>query len=293
MKKTIDARGLDCRQPLLLAKGANAEADEVTVIVDSEIAVENIRRLAGKMSCGFSVTKKENSLWEVELTKTGATAPGAADAPDLEAELSCGVAPAGKAGSYVVVLSDNRMGRGDDTLGEVLIRAFMDTLLMIKPLPTTVVCYNAGVRLAVQGCGPGGSAAIGKGRGGHPGLRHLPEAFRPRRAAWGRPRLQHVRYPGNHGGRSPVGAPPEIRDLPGRIDGPAETAYHSRAEHLQLYSLRECWLHVTNRCNLSCKHSMFRSSPQEREELSPEDCETLIGEYNPDWAILKHDDTVL
>lgn len=151
MKKTVNARGLSCPQPVLLAKGAIAEADEVTVIVDNEIAVENIRRLAGKLSCDFSVKRKEEGIWDVELRRTGAAAPGAADAPDLESELSCGVATAGKAGPYVVVLADNRMGRGDDSLGDILIRAFMDTLMMIKPLPTTVVCYNAGVKLAAQG----------------------------------------------------------------------------------------------------------------------------------------------
>lgn len=150
MKKTVNARGLSCPQPVLLAKEAIAEADEVTVIVDNEIAVENIRRLAGKMSRDFSVKKKEEGIWEVELRRTGAAAPGAADAPDLKSELSCGVPPAGKTGPYVVVLADNHMGRGDDALGDILIRAFMDTLLMINPLPTTVVCYNAGVKLAVR-----------------------------------------------------------------------------------------------------------------------------------------------
>ena len=150
MKKTINARGLSCPQPVLLAKEAIAETDEVAIIVDNEIAVENIRRLAGKMSCGFSV-KKEAGIWEVELSRTDTAAPGAADSPDPEPQLACSVAPAGKAGPYVVVLADNRMGRGDDRLGDILIRAFMDTLSMINPLPTAVVCYNAGVKLAVQG----------------------------------------------------------------------------------------------------------------------------------------------
>jgi selenium metabolism protein YedF len=42
------------------------------------------------------------------------------------------------------------MGRGDDVLGNVLIRAFIHTLAQLKPLPATIICYNAGVKLAVK-----------------------------------------------------------------------------------------------------------------------------------------------
>jgi selenium metabolism protein YedF len=50
----------------------------------------------------------------------------------------------------VVILSDNHMGRGDDVLGDVLIRAFIHTLAQLEPLPATIICYNAGVKLAVK-----------------------------------------------------------------------------------------------------------------------------------------------
>jgi selenium metabolism protein YedF len=50
----------------------------------------------------------------------------------------------------VVILSDNHMGRGDDVLGDVLIRSFIHTLLQLKPLPDAIICYNAGVKLAVK-----------------------------------------------------------------------------------------------------------------------------------------------
>jgi selenium metabolism protein YedF len=50
----------------------------------------------------------------------------------------------------VVALSDNHMGRGDDILGDVLIRAFLHTLTELRPLPSTIICYNAGVKLAAK-----------------------------------------------------------------------------------------------------------------------------------------------
>ena len=149
MKVTVDARGLACPQPVLLAKKAIAENEEVTVLVDNDVAVENIRRLAAKTAYGFSVTEKEGGVREIALVRTGAAGQAPADVA-AEAGPSCGVAPGKEAGPVVVILSDNHMGRGDDVLGDVLIRAFIHTLAQLKPLPATIICYNAGVKLAVK-----------------------------------------------------------------------------------------------------------------------------------------------
>ena len=149
MKVTVDARGLACPQPVLLAKKAIAENEEVTVLVDNDIAVENIRRLAAKTACGFSVTEKEDGVREIALVRTGSAGQASADTA-AEVGLSCGVVPGKEAGPVVVILSDNRMGRGDDVLGDILIRSFIHTLLQLKPLPAAIICYNAGVKLAVK-----------------------------------------------------------------------------------------------------------------------------------------------
>ncbi|MCE5283147.1 MAG: sulfurtransferase-like selenium metabolism protein YedF [Deltaproteobacteria bacterium] len=150
MKTTVDARGLACPEPVLRAKKAISANDEVTVIVDNETAVENIRRLADKSGCRFSVTEKEGGVREIVLVRTADAGHAPRGAGATEEEISCTAAPGKQAGSLVVVLSDNRMGRGDDTLGDILIRAFAHTLSQLKPLPATIVCYNAGVKLAVN-----------------------------------------------------------------------------------------------------------------------------------------------
>jgi selenium metabolism protein YedF len=150
MKTIVDARGLACPQPVLLAKKAIEESEEVTVLVDNETAVENIRRLAVKTACGFSVTEKGGGVLEIALMRTGTPDQSAAEAGAVAAEPACSVLPVRETGPVVVVLSDNRMGRGDDLLGDILIRAFLDTLLLQKPLPKTILCYNAGVKLATK-----------------------------------------------------------------------------------------------------------------------------------------------
>jgi selenium metabolism protein YedF len=149
MPVVIDARGLGCPQPVIMAKKAIEENEEITILVDNDTAVENIRRMAGKMACAFSAVKKEGGIWEITLSRTGADIQGPKAVP--EGEISCEVLSGKGTGTLVVVLSDNHMGRGDDVLGDILIRSFVHTLLQLKPLPDTIICYNAGVKLAVRG----------------------------------------------------------------------------------------------------------------------------------------------
>jgi len=150
MPETIDARGLACPQPVIMAKKAIEENEQITVLVDNDMAVENIRRLALKMACGFSVTEKEGGIREIVLVRTGATSQTPIDSEAIAAEMSCAVVAGKETGPLVVILSDNHMGRGDDVLGDILIRSFVHTLLQLKPLPDTVICYNSGVKLVVK-----------------------------------------------------------------------------------------------------------------------------------------------
>jgi selenium metabolism protein YedF len=148
MSVTIDARGLACPQPVILAKKAIEDNQAMTILVDNDAAVENIRRLAVKMACTVSVTDKGSGIREIFLARTEASMEHPIGAEALAAELSC--TEEKTTGTLVVILSDNCMGRGDDTLGDVLIRSFIHTLLQLKPLPNTIICYNAGVKLAVK-----------------------------------------------------------------------------------------------------------------------------------------------
>ena len=49
-----------------------------------------------------------------------------------------------------------------------------------------------------------------------------------------------------------------------------EPPYQGRSAHLRLTSLRECWFHLTYRCNLSCQHCLFECSPAQGENLHPD-----------------------
>jgi len=55
------------------------------------------------------------------------------------------------AGPTVVVFPSDRMGTGDDALGDILVRAFLHTLGEISPRPDAMIFFNGGVKLATDG----------------------------------------------------------------------------------------------------------------------------------------------
>lgn len=58
---------------------------------------------------------------------------------------------------------------------------------------------------------------------------------------------------------------------------PAQT-YRGRHHHLGLKKLKELWFHLTNSCNLSCKHCLFESGPKNTEQLNRDDLDRILSE---------------
>lgn len=143
--KTVDARGLACPQPVVLAKQALEIDEKIKVLVDNETALENVKRLGTKLGCEVKVDTGKDGSYEIKL-KRKAGWEGTKD----DAIESCNTdSPA--AGPFVVVISANTMGRGNDELGALLIRAFLHTIAEQAQKPDVMIFYNTGVKLTVQG----------------------------------------------------------------------------------------------------------------------------------------------
>jgi selenium metabolism protein YedF len=140
--KIVNARGLACPQPVVLAKQAIETNEQVKVIVDDETALENVKRLGSKQGCDVQVEKKNDGTYEINLTRKAGT--------NEESVALCGEASAAS-GPFVLVISADTMGRGNDELGYVLIRAFLHTVCLQKEKPDVMIFYNTGVKLTVQG----------------------------------------------------------------------------------------------------------------------------------------------
>lgn len=134
----IDAKGLACPQPVILAKKAmDGGENAFTILVDNQTAVENLTRLAD--SNGFQiVSTQRDGVFEIAFSKDGA-APAAA--PETSA-----LPPAG--GKWAVFASSDILGRGDQELGASLIKMCFYTLAQDEKAPDYILFMNAGVKLA-------------------------------------------------------------------------------------------------------------------------------------------------
>ena len=141
MNETIDARGLACPQPVVLAKKSLETSDTVIVIVDNETARENVKRLGEKVGCAVSIEDREKGTFTLTLSRN--------DTARSTGEITTGPTSS-VTGPNVFVISANTMGGGDDELGELLMKAFIHTIFDLDYLPDTLIFYNTGVKLAVK-----------------------------------------------------------------------------------------------------------------------------------------------
>ncbi|MDD5095598.1 MAG: sulfurtransferase TusA family protein [Dehalococcoidia bacterium] len=73
MSVVIDCRGLACPEPVVRTNKALEQADEVTAIVDNEIARENVSRLAKSKGFGVEIESKDG-LFYMHLKRESALA---------------------------------------------------------------------------------------------------------------------------------------------------------------------------------------------------------------------------
>ena len=142
----VNAIGDACPLPVIKTMHALQElggAGTVEVLVDNDIAVQNLTRLAESKGCAIQTEKRSEKEYCVTLTTEGAVA-STGDETNL-----CTV-PAAKA-KTVVVISADHMGGGSDELGKILLKGFLFALTQQETLPTTVLFYNGGARVTCEG----------------------------------------------------------------------------------------------------------------------------------------------
>ena len=147
MEKIIDCMGMACPLPVVNAKKASEQlntGDTLTVLVDNEIAVQNLTRFAEHKGFTVSAEKKAEKEYAVIMTVAGS-----APASDAQEEIACVMDSRRK--GMLVVLSGNVMGTGDPKLGTSLMKAFVFALTKQDQLPDTILCYNTGAYLTCEG----------------------------------------------------------------------------------------------------------------------------------------------
>ncbi|MBR1673000.1 MAG: sulfurtransferase-like selenium metabolism protein YedF [Fretibacterium sp.] len=131
---TVNAMGKLCPEPVIMTKAElDKGATEVTVSVDNDIAVSNVTRLL------------EGRGFQVELQRNG-------DERKLTAKkVGDGPVPSASQGGrlFAVLVTGKTLGRSDEELGEVLIKAFLGTLSKLTTRPAVIAFMNEGVKLTL------------------------------------------------------------------------------------------------------------------------------------------------
>lgn len=142
--KTLDCKGLNCPKPVLETKVFLEEhtGEPFSVLVDNEASRENVLRFGRSQGCAVSVATAADGSFVISIQPGETTAAkGTFRAEDYDC-----VIPAGS--NLVYIISSDSMGRGSDELGWGLLQTYMSTIEQVAPLPSHIILYNGGVKLA-------------------------------------------------------------------------------------------------------------------------------------------------
>ncbi|NOQ23708.1 MAG: sulfurtransferase-like selenium metabolism protein YedF [Candidatus Aegiribacteria sp.] len=143
MSEIYNARGLPCPKPVLMAKNFLDEGkNDFSILVSGSDQAENVMK--------FAHSRKHSA--EIVETNEGFRVSIGAPAPSMKhVEKSVQKQEKTISSPVVMTITSCEMGFGDKVLGEVLIRALFHTLTEMDESPDTIVFYNGGVRLTVEG----------------------------------------------------------------------------------------------------------------------------------------------
>ena len=154
--KEIDAFGLQCPQPLMMAKKElDAGADELQITVSTEAAVNNLRHLGVRLNRTVDVADIDGG-WAVtfgagsEATDAAGATDGSTDSGPETTDTGTGIA-ASTTATYAVFVGKDHVGEGAEELGQSLMKMALYTLSESGEPPAHLLFMNSGVKLVAGG----------------------------------------------------------------------------------------------------------------------------------------------
>lgn len=135
----IDARGLGCPKPVMMAEEALAKISEGTIdiLIDNEASAKNLESFSRKN--GFhSETFREDNLWRVKIVKGYVC-----EAPSSEEK------PKKTEKDLLIIVGSDTMGK-EEALGKILMKGVFETMKVTKELPHTIFFLNTGIMLTTR-----------------------------------------------------------------------------------------------------------------------------------------------
>ena len=145
----VNAMGEACPIPVvktLNAIKALSGPEVIETSVDNATAVQNLIRMADKKGCPVKSEKISDTEYKVTITVGEAALSAPVETENVVCEL-----PRNAKKNTVVVISSKAMGHGGDELGTALMKGFIYALSQQEELPTTILFYNGGATIPVEG----------------------------------------------------------------------------------------------------------------------------------------------
>lgn len=142
----VNAMGDSCPVPVVKTRNAIKELngpDVVETLVDNEIAVQNLTKMANQKGYGVKSAKLGDNEYKVTMEI------GEVVADETEEYITCQVPTKNK--NIVVVIASKTMGDGAVELGTTLMKGFIYALSQQDQLPTTILFYNGGAEYTCEG----------------------------------------------------------------------------------------------------------------------------------------------
>lgn len=136
MNNIIDCKGLQCPVPVVKTKKYfdSIQSGESTIIVDNLVAKNNVEKLA--VSSGYKCFVEESEeLYFIKITKEKYEV--------VNAEIK-------ETKKFTLVVSTDKLGMGDDNLGDILMKSYIFALSEADLIPNDLVFINGGVKLTVE-----------------------------------------------------------------------------------------------------------------------------------------------
>ena len=134
-----------CPQPVICTKKVfdNQSIVKVEALVDDEICVANLQRLARSLKANFSASKQADH-YKVEIARTSSLEPAPEPTPSDNTFVA---SQSAAAPATVVFLTRDQLGEGDAEFGRTLLNVFLQTMYETGHQPKAILLANAGVKL--------------------------------------------------------------------------------------------------------------------------------------------------
>lgn len=138
MNKVIDCKGMNCPIPVINTKKYfdSIENGIATIIVDNEVAKNNIIKYAKSNEFNYKIEDKE-ALFYIIISKDNTKCP-------VEMIYNQNDRP------FTIVVGSDKLGAGSDELGTALMKSYLFALSEADIIPDNLLFINSGVKLVVE-----------------------------------------------------------------------------------------------------------------------------------------------